>query len=119
MDCSIKGQPVEYAFVAFYMFQMDGTYMFKLESFIPTLCQLVQGTGEDQMALRLRAAGLQALSSMVLFSMLLFYITILSSAKILTTSQYVLPSPYLFSIDVVFQIKYKFSYCQIFCFPPK
>lgn len=40
--------------------------MFSLEGFIPKLCQLAQQVGEDERALRLRSAGLQALSYMVL-----------------------------------------------------
>ncbi|XP_057456269.1 protein SEMI-ROLLED LEAF 2 isoform X2 [Lotus japonicus] len=41
--------------------------MFNLEGFIPKLCQLAKEVGEDERALRLRSAGLQALSYMVRF----------------------------------------------------
>lgn len=39
--------------------------MFNLEVFIPKLCLLAQEDGDDERANHLRAAGLQALSSMV------------------------------------------------------
>ncbi|XP_057452957.1 protein SEMI-ROLLED LEAF 2-like isoform X2 [Lotus japonicus] len=47
--------------------QTDSTCMFNLEVFIPKLCQLAQEAGDDERALLLRSAGLQALSYMVQF----------------------------------------------------
>lgn len=48
--------------------------MFNLEGFIPKLCQLAQEVGDDERALLLRSAGLQALSSMVML-LCLFIVT--------------------------------------------
>jgi len=54
--------------------------MFNLEGFIPKLCQLAQEEGEDERALRLRSAGLQALSYMVLFLSLVHWLCLLEIA---------------------------------------
>ncbi|KAL2921015.1 Protein EFR3-like protein B [Bienertia sinuspersici] len=47
--------------------QAGSTYMFNMEGLVPKLCQLAQEIGDDDRALCLRAAGMQALSSMVRF----------------------------------------------------
>lgn len=54
--------------------------MFNLEGFIPKLCQLAQEVGEDERTLRLRSAGLQALSYMVLFLSLVYQLCLLEIA---------------------------------------
>lgn len=46
--------------------------MFNLESLIPRLCQLAQEIGKDEKMNKMRAAGLQALSSMVVFHIPMF-----------------------------------------------
>lgn len=43
--------------------------MFNLEGLIPKLCQLAQEVGDDETALYLRSAGLQALASLVYISL--------------------------------------------------
>ncbi|XP_021752707.1 uncharacterized protein LOC110718207 isoform X1 [Chenopodium quinoa] len=53
--------------VDFLNVQVESTYMFNIEGLVPKLCQLAQEVGNDDRSLCLRAAGLQALSSMVQF----------------------------------------------------
>lgn len=55
------------ALVDFLNVQVESTYMFNIEGLVPKLCQLAQEVGDDDRSLCLRAAGLQALSSMVRF----------------------------------------------------
>ncbi|XP_074291923.1 protein SEMI-ROLLED LEAF 2-like isoform X2 [Silene latifolia] len=55
------------ALVDFVNIQGESTYIFNLEGLVPKLCQLAQEVGDNDRALRLRAAGLQALSAMVRF----------------------------------------------------
>ncbi|KAM0823670.1 hypothetical protein ACQ4PT_070716 [Festuca glaucescens] len=50
--------------------KIDSTYMFNLESQIPKLCHLAQELGEKEKISILHAAGLQALSSMVVSAVL-------------------------------------------------
>ncbi|CAL5327556.1 unnamed protein product [Camellia sinensis] len=45
----------------------DGTCIFNVEGYIPKLCRLAQEVGEEERATNLRAAGMQALSSLVWF----------------------------------------------------
>ena len=54
--------------------------MFNLEGLIPKLCQLAQEIGEDERALCLRSAGLQALSYLVLLLSLVQLLLILEVA---------------------------------------
>ncbi|XP_056694944.1 protein SEMI-ROLLED LEAF 2 isoform X2 [Spinacia oleracea] len=55
------------ALVDFLNVQAESTYMFNIEGLVPKLCHLAQEVGNDDRSFCLRAAGLQALSSMVQF----------------------------------------------------
>lgn len=70
------------SFLLIIVFQKDGTFIFNLEDFIPKLCLLAQEVGEDERGFRLRAVGLQTLSSMVIaLFYLLFFVCYLSCFK--------------------------------------
>lgn len=58
---------------------MDGTHQFNIEGLIPKLCSIAQELGDDEKACCLRAAGLQALSSLVFNLELIFYYFIFHS----------------------------------------
>ncbi|XP_055817871.1 protein SEMI-ROLLED LEAF 2-like [Solanum dulcamara] len=47
--------------------QRDSTYMFNFEGLIPKICLLAQEMGEDERVIKMRCAGLQALSAMIWF----------------------------------------------------
>ncbi|KAL2608505.1 hypothetical protein R1flu_027078 [Riccia fluitans] len=47
--------------------QTDSTYLRNLDAFLPKLCALARETGDESRREKLRAAGLQALSSMISF----------------------------------------------------
>ncbi|CAM6103913.1 unnamed protein product [Calypogeia fissa] len=47
--------------------QMDSTYTRDLDALLPKLCAISKETGEEHRSLRLRAAGLQALASVINF----------------------------------------------------
>ncbi|KAI4378778.1 hypothetical protein MLD38_016210 [Melastoma candidum] len=53
--------------VNFMKCQVDGIYMFNLEGLIPKLCQMAGEIGDNDKALHLRSAGMQALGCLVLF----------------------------------------------------
>lgn len=54
--------------------------MFNLEGLIPKICQLAQEVGENERAMHLRSAGLQALSYMVFLLFLVQFLFLLGVA---------------------------------------
>ena len=100
----LKAHSEAYSSFLLLIFQIDGTFIFNLEGFIPKLCQLAQEVGEDERGFKLRAAGVQALSSMVITSFMYYSLAIISVI--------VLVPPLRFNVTR------RLLHCPILHFPP-